>query len=157
MSYSLPKLFNRYDSRSLRFWKQIYASKGNQSYLILRHNISIRFNSGEYVERKKKYKSFSSHSFIFAVNLLDLWIGELSNITMVFFVILCINLSIIPISLSELNVVSLISKKGSFLRFIKPKTFKNVPLAAGNNIGLSFVCHAYGTFGVSPKCLSSPK
>jgi len=157
MSYFLPKLFSIYDKRSLRFWKQIYASKGIQWYLILRHRISIRFSSGEYGGRKKINKSFSSHSLTLVMNFFDLWIGELSSITTVFLTICPMKLSIKLMNFSELNVVSSTSKNSLFLRFINPTTFRDFPLAAGNNIGFSFVCQAYGTFGVSPKWLSSPK
>lgn len=157
MSYNTPKLLSTYANRSLRLWKLRYASKGNHWYLILRHRISIRFSSGEYGGKKKISKSLSFHSWIFAMNFFDLWIGELSRITTVFLTVLSENLSIKAISVSVLNVDSLTSKKSSFLRLIKPTTFRNLPLAAGSSIGFSLVCHAYGTLGVSPKWLSSPK
>jgi hypothetical protein len=60
-------------------------------------------------------------------------------------------LSIKQINLSVLNVDSSSSKYSLFLRVIRPTTFRNFPLAAGSKIGFSFVCQAYGTFGVSPK------
>jgi len=157
MSYKTPKLQSTYVKRSLRFWKLRYASKGNHWYLILRHRISIRFSSGEYGGKKKINKSFSFHSLIFAMNFLDLWIGELSRITTVFFTIWFAKPSIKAMSVSVLKVDSLTSKKRLFLRFIKPTTFRNLPLAAGRSIGLPLVCQAYGTLGVSPKWLSSPK
>ena len=157
MSYFTPTFCKTCNKRSLRFWKQRYASKLSHWYLILRHNISIKFNSGEYGGKKKMYTSCSLHCWILALNFLDLCIGELSSITIVFFIVCATKLSIKQINLSVLNVDSSTSKNSLFLRFITPTTFRNLPFAAGNNIGFSLVCQAYGTFGVSPKWLSSPK
>ena len=60
-------------------------------------------------------------------------------------------LSIKQINLSVSNVDSRTSKNNLSLKIIKPKIFRNFPLVAGSNIGLSFVCQAYGTLEVSQK------
>jgi len=55
------------------------------------------------------------------------------------------------IILSVLKVDSSTCENKLFLQDINPTTFRNLPLAAGNNKGLFLSCHAYGPFGVSPK------
>ena len=48
--------------------------------MILRHRISIRFNSREYGGRKKINKSFSFHSLIFAMNFFYLGLEVQENL-----------------------------------------------------------------------------
>jgi hypothetical protein len=142
MSYFTPTFCNIFNNRSLRFWKQRYASKLSYWYLILRHNISIKFSSGEYGGKKKIYTSCSLHPCILAWNFLRpvyRWIIKYHNC---FLIVCSTNWSIKQLNLSVLNVDSSISKNSLFLRFIKPTTFRNLPLTAGSNIGFSFVYQA---------------
>ena len=140
----MPTFCKTRNNCTLRFWKQRYVSKLRHWYLILRHNISVKFiwlNT----EVKRKYLHLTlSQLLILAVNFFDLCIGELSSITILFN---SLGKKIVhkQINLSEFNVDSSTSKKSLFLWFINPTTIINLLLTAGSNIGFSLVCQAYCT------------
>ncbi len=93
------KIFSR---ASTKLFQLEYASISNHWYLIKRHNISIIFNSGEYVGKKKRVNPFSFHSSCFCKSALLVCIEELSRTNTVFFSKVSQNLSIQAITTSLL-------------------------------------------------------
>src|SRR5260370_1550591 len=74
---------------SLNAFRHVYAENGSQVYLMRRHRISIRFNSGEYGLRYLIINPCFFQYSIRSSNSSLRWMEALSTTTTVFVVIVC--------------------------------------------------------------------
>src|SRR4030095_10558555 len=127
---------------SLNAFRHAYAENGNQVYLIRRHRISIRFNSGEYGLRYLtispcffQYGSRSAKSSL-------VWMAALSTNTTVFFVSVWQNASTQATTTPVWIDCSNIEACKSFWRFLNPNTLIRPVRKAGSSMTLLGSCQA---------------
>src|SRR5712691_12410667 len=127
---------------SIIAWRHAEAEKGNQSYLMRRQRISIRFNSGEYGGRYVminpccfQYGTRSSHSS-------RLWMEALSTTPTVFVVSVRPNASQQAITTPVWIDCSNIEVGTSLWRCINPKTLIRPERLAGSAMTLLGSCQA---------------
>src|SRR6266568_7753789 len=127
---------------SIIAWRHEEAENGNQSYLMRRQRISIRFNSGEYGGRYLMINPCFFQQGTRSSNSSLLWIEALSTTTTVFFVIVRQNASKQAITTPVWIDCSNIKVCKSLLRFINPNTLIRPYRMAGSSMTLLGSCQA---------------
>src|SRR6266487_2474085 len=127
---------------SFNAFRHAEAEKGNQVYLMRRHRISIRFNSGEYGGKYLMINPFFFQEGSLSSNSSLVWIDALSMTTTVFFVSVRQKVSKQAITTPVCMEPSNINGCRSFWRFINPSTLIRPYFLAGSSMTLLGSCQA---------------